>query len=157
LDPIAMGIFLSSFLGGRVPLLSGRQRCGLVVVGASLWIAAGFAEPDFNQTGVLSLMLAYPAIALGCGTFLLAAIGMGPRPPRMSQWSVYLGRISYGLYVFHGAAITAAAAIVAAPLAPLVSFPLTLAVAHASYQWFEKPFLKLKPRFQYIPSEPVST
>lgn len=68
---------------------------------------------------------------------------------------VYLGRISYGLYVFHMVGQRSARAIldVLAPgPAPLLSFVvlalgITIALGALSYALLETPFLRLKTRF----------
>jgi peptidoglycan/LPS O-acetylase OafA/YrhL len=72
---------------------------------------------------------------------------------------IYLGRISYGLYVYHGALIMMTIALFAwAPgwlqwlVCPTLSLGATLAISAASYRWFETPFLRLKARYQYIRS-----
>jgi peptidoglycan/LPS O-acetylase OafA/YrhL len=38
---------------------------------------------------------------------------------------------------------------------PALALAMTIGTAAASYEWFEKPFLKLKSRFQYVRSMPV--
>jgi peptidoglycan/LPS O-acetylase OafA/YrhL len=38
---------------------------------------------------------------------------------------------------------------------PALALMLTIGAAAASYQWFEKPFLKLKTRFQRVRSIPL--
>jgi peptidoglycan/LPS O-acetylase OafA/YrhL len=74
------------------------------------------------------------------------------------SWLVYLGRISYGLYVFHLLALALMMNVLSVPVLgiPLsfglrvtLSFLLTVALAIVSYSWLEKPFLKLKERFTY--------
>ena len=69
---------------------------------------------------------------------------------------VYLGRISYGLYVFHGAmyALTHWAGLRWQSRLP-VAFLLTLAVAALSYRYLERPFLRLKQRYARVESAPV--
>ncbi len=67
----------------------------------------------------------------------------------------YLGKISYGLYVYHYPIIWFVARIrdlglsepVTNALTALIAFPLTLLVASASYYLMEKPILNLKDRF----------
>jgi peptidoglycan/LPS O-acetylase OafA/YrhL len=76
------------------------------------------------------------------------------------QFPAYLpGRISYGLYVYHGVMILATLAIFASCpgwvkwlICPPLSLGATISVSAVSYRWFETPFLRLKARFQYIRS-----
>lgn len=72
---------------------------------------------------------------------------------------IYLGRISYGLYVFHGLALVLVVhACKSLPpsekwaLFPLLALAVTILLAAASYQWLELPFLRLKKRFQHVQS-----
>jgi peptidoglycan/LPS O-acetylase OafA/YrhL len=77
---------------------------------------------------------------------------------RPFSWLVYLGRISYGLYVFHllGLALVAKLIItgVGIPLGfeirVLLSFGLTVLLAAVSYRWLEQPFLRMKKRFSAV-------
>jgi peptidoglycan/LPS O-acetylase OafA/YrhL len=68
----------------------------------------------------------------------------------------YLGKISYGLYVYHFPVIWFVARIrdlgvsdeaIAKPLTLLISFPLTLLIASLSYRYIEQPILELKDRW----------
>jgi peptidoglycan/LPS O-acetylase OafA/YrhL len=71
---------------------------------------------------------------------------------------VYLGQISYGLYVFHiFAAVTVAhvAGSIWWPIRLPLTFGVTLACAALSYRWLEQPFLQFKARFTHIPSSPI--
>lgn len=69
---------------------------------------------------------------------------------------VYLGRISYGLYVFHGAAyaLTHWAGLQWSSRL-LFAFLLTLGVAALSYRYLERPFLRLKQRYARVESAPI--
>jgi len=91
-------------------------------------------------------------------TFLLAEQTIALHPfLRYGKWAVAssLGVISYGLYCYHGLALTLSSRIpgdvFAAPLArllfPVVLFLFTTFAAMASYRLFEKPFLALKHRY----------
>ena len=85
---------------------------------------------------------------------------------------VYLGRISYGLYLFHEliyflifstgrvwlTKLTYALHLAGwrNGLGTALAFCLTVLVAHTSYQLYEKPFLRLKSRFTIVPSRDES-
>lgn len=74
----------------------------------------------------------------------------------------YLGKISYGLYCFHGLVIAVIINVLqlggyvyppespwlALLVIPIVSLGLTVLVSHLSYRWFETPILRLKERFR---------
>ena len=74
----------------------------------------------------------------------------------------YLGKISYGLYCFHGLVIAVLinllqlagfqyppiSPFVALVLFPVTSLGLTILLAHFSYRWFELPILNYKNRFR---------
>jgi peptidoglycan/LPS O-acetylase OafA/YrhL len=160
LDPLACGILISVLVhsGQRNPLEGFRTI--LMLAGIGCWLVAsfsGFNQPDATS---ISVVLAYVLIALGAGAFILAVIGL--RESRfVNPWLVYLGRISYGLYIFHATVLTILVVLLAGlphwirwPLYPILGLAVTILIAAASYQWFESPFLRLKRHFQYIRSAP---
>jgi peptidoglycan/LPS O-acetylase OafA/YrhL len=74
---------------------------------------------------------------------------------------LYLGKISYGLYVFHSVGLTLAGHLIfphrlSTPLLRAsVGLPITIGLAAISYRYLEAPFLRLKERFTHIQSRPV--
>lgn len=80
---------------------------------------------------------------------------------------VFLGKISYGLYVYHllgiylGFMVVKKLTILAGIFHSnnlaffIVSLCITVAAAIGSYQLIEKPFLKYKKRFEIIASRPA--
>ena len=119
----------------------------------SFFYAEHYAEAHPQAAGGEDLM--FLAVAI-----LLSVIG-SQHSLLKNQQLLYLGKISYGLYVIHEFAHFCAIRLVHAstPLMVLVQsgagLVLTILLAAASYRWLESPFLKLKERFSHVQSRPV--
>jgi peptidoglycan/LPS O-acetylase OafA/YrhL len=171
IDPIAVGILIA-----LLPALNlGRGlRLLLFLVGIASWgFAAGYCGIPFEHS-TLKISLGFPAIALGSGAFLLATLGTKSLNPksRLIGTLMYLGKISYGLYIYNTIATNTVHLLqfrgalrlhvlgswslwTESFLAILISFGLNVALAAASYRWLESPFLRLKERFARVPSRAV--
>jgi peptidoglycan/LPS O-acetylase OafA/YrhL len=117
---------------------------------------------DMPLTSGVQLCLGYLAVGLGCAAFLLGALSLEDR--FVPKPVAYLGKISYGLYLFHAISLALVRSAVSRfelgvwitniPFVA-ISLALTIAVSHLSYQYLEKPFLKLKERFTIVKSRPI--
>ena len=153
LDPIALGAILAFALNGRAPKIRNALRVGLCLIAFASWmLIARF----FGQDGPTSVV-SYVVSALASVALLIAVLRKDAPallvPPL--SWIVYLGRISYGLYVFHlfALAVVMQAAIpLSFQVRVLSAFVLTVALAAVSYTFLEKPFLRVKKRFSRISS-----
>lgn len=154
LDPIALGAILAFVLGGRAPQIKNVFR--ILMLGLAL-VSFLFVAKYLDQDGPTSIAT-YSVTALASVMLLIAVLRSDARllsfPP--FTWLVYLGRISYGLYVFHLLAIALVQQVLFIPLLGvqvnyeirlLLSFGLTVLLATVSYAFLEQPFLKLKERF----------
>ena len=115
----------------------------------------------FRHTGASlpGVVIGYAMVLAGCVAFFLAFVGA---PLRAPGWMVYLGRISYGLYVVHGFTIGVEAAVLARvwtsgryifiPFAHLLTLAPTILIAMLSFRYLEQPILKFKERFTYVKS-----
>jgi peptidoglycan/LPS O-acetylase OafA/YrhL len=115
------------------------------------------------------LMFTYPLVGIGTALIIysLTQGGMGFVSSLFRNgWLAYLGKISYGLYVYHKLGIFLANRITNQFLSPerllmhpvaglLLSFVITVLISALSYQLLEKPFLKLKERFAVIHTRPA--
>jgi peptidoglycan/LPS O-acetylase OafA/YrhL len=137
---------------------------------ATYGLHAAFVETSDNPGG-WSLVSGYALGALGSVLILIAFLGMESK--LLPGWAVYLGRISFGLYVYHDFALSMIRHIPLEflglnkiPYYPLqlfltavwstaIPFGLTLLMAAVSYRYFETPFLKLKKRHMVIESQPI--
>jgi peptidoglycan/LPS O-acetylase OafA/YrhL len=115
------------------------------------------------------LMITYPLVGIGTSLIIysLTQGGVGIISSLLQNRRLaYLGKISYGLYVYHKLGIFLANRmtkphldsdrLVAYPaMVLLLSFVITVAISAVSYGLLEKPFLKLKERFAVIQSRPA--
>lgn len=129
------------------------------------WLPAGLAltccATIFNPPPSLYTVFGYTIAAAGCTAMVAGSQApMFARSPLAWAPMRYLGKISYGFYVFHIAALVIAGKAVGLVGAPAwIAFPaglgLTIASAALSYAVYEKPFLRLKERFEQVKARPV--
>jgi peptidoglycan/LPS O-acetylase OafA/YrhL len=149
LDAIAAGALIALFLRGGVPRLSQVQRILLFAGGFMVWVLPA----RYSQYLIYPDVASYPLIVAGGVMMLLAVLGSRFSNPVL----VYLGRISYGLYVWHVLALALVSLVLKkySPLHALAGFAVTILLSAISYRWLEQPFLKLKKRFTHVASRPV--
>lgn len=161
LEHFALGGWLAST---TLPFLHPGRKCLLLAASAALFLLAshGMAAPASPL-----LVCSYSLSALACAGLLAASLDTG-----WLQWAplVYLGRISYGLYVFHLPTLRTVEFFVfggkypnpqwfptleTSLLATALAFLLNIAVASMVFEFYEKHFLKLKGRFTRVLSGPT--
>ena len=108
---------------------------------------------------LLTYNVKWPMLALGVGAGLLYVL---TRPPQMLQWGwlVWIGKVSYGVYVLHSCfGSWLHDHFPAGPVVFVLQLALTLPVAALSWYLFESPILKQKWRWPMPrrPRAPVST
>jgi peptidoglycan/LPS O-acetylase OafA/YrhL len=161
LDPIAAGILVAAALRGGIPNFSLGTRFSMLVAGtiplalvASYW---KIHEPERLEW--IPTLVGFPVVALSCTLIMLAVLGVALRMPRSL---LYLGKISYGLYVYHALGNVLSNMLspvhnsfIQLALRPAAALAITMLLASISYAFLETPFLKLKKRFAHIDSRPV--
>ncbi len=169
-DSFLIGILLA-FLSASGHLDSLKSGSWQGMTAAALGVFACAAATSFPNLEAASwhTLWQYPAISLGFGLILLSlCIDAGGRLSRFlaNPVFVWLGRISYGLYVYHFLAIYGMRKVLGKLeeagilfgtwetwfmhfLGSLVS---VIVVSAVSYRYLEKPFLKLKTRFELVHS-----
>jgi peptidoglycan/LPS O-acetylase OafA/YrhL len=161
LDPIALGILIALF-GHKLPSFTRLQRVALLCGGIVTWVAVyafTVTSPTLKFT-TWRMAVGHPFTALASAAVLLSVLG-ARHPFLRNGVLLYLGKISYGLYVLHEFAHFCAIRLVhaSAPLGvvaqSIVGLALTTLLAAASYRWLESPFLRLKERFAHVQSRPV--
>lgn len=163
IDAFAFGAYLSRYsiprakeqffvLLGLLPIIGyATQYIATGEIGAiSAFGFPIFLGPAYQFIWGYSLLNYFFAVTL----YIVAREGMFNR---FLDWKPmqYLGKISYGLYVYHFPIVWFAGRIrdfgvpesLAKMLIALIAFVATLLIASASYHWMEKPLLNLKDRF----------
>jgi peptidoglycan/LPS O-acetylase OafA/YrhL len=160
LDAFAVGILLACwFQKGIAPFTSTSRKTLMALGGLGLLATTRF----FHVAPIVSHPAAWEfALRAVCVGLVLSAVlqplGLA-RGLFSSPGMVFLGRISYGLYVFHLLAILVAGKVIGTePGFPWrragLALAFTLLAASVSYFALEKPFLKWKLKFTYITSRP---
>ena len=137
---------------------------GILFFAGLLWVPGWHQAILFYGSAGLAAAMLWAVLSSS-----LLSVPLGWRP------IAYLGRISFGLYVFHRLsmyladflipqiydrdAVTANGWVMADTglwaQGFIIVFLITVGFAALSYQFLEKPFLKLKTRFEYIEGRPV--
>jgi peptidoglycan/LPS O-acetylase OafA/YrhL len=164
----ALGTATAVILRGRVPRLSRMVRWGLFVAGLLCMRAAQaavFTEDTVLPHSFVHIAPRYLVAMPGCLCLFFSLLQMSAG--RFQQPLIYLGKISYGLYVFHvmwlGVFRDLLAHFVGGRLNPLatqmttmaLALPATIVTGMVSYRYLESPFLRLKKRFTVIRSRPL--
>lgn len=165
----AGGMLLALALRGRRPTWHVAIRAGLLACAAGLWLLASIVcgiKADFPRSTVAQSLLGWPLVLAGAALMFVAMLGM---PRRFLPGPlIYLGRISYGLYLIHifffwlvydqfkpwlvHACAAAGLDAWRDDVGAAIAFAATVAVASVLYRTVEMPFLRLKRRFTFVPS-----
>lgn len=165
----ALGAFIAMVLHRRVIRLPSFVRLGMVVSGLLCFYAAA-RYIDAHGNGFGSFAPGYLLIQLGCLSLLLGVYEMRQPTSFMRRpygVIVWLGRISYGLYVFHILALhivgrafarvrggQLGSSLMGLLCEDVIVLATTVVFAAMSYYFLEKRFLRYKERFTVIRSRP---
>lgn len=174
LDAVGIGMLLATVPYTWFAALKPLQRITLGAIGIACWaFANNYYLPLVAADTADQVIWSYPVAIAGAGAILAATIGVsgGEIKSLFGRALAYLGKISYGLYIYHGLGILLTLLFFSPfprhdtdPIGiqilkqagnSAISFGFTLCVGVCSYRWFETPFLKLKKRFTAVPSRPI--
>ncbi len=156
-EMFAAGILLAIFTANqRTWLTSTPARILLAAMVAGTWFVAEYYFKIMHEAllGPLRLCFGYAFVASSCALLIYALLGSTGWP----KWLVHMGKVSYGLYVFHMPALIFVRHLTFLKsfwLSEFLALLLTSILALLSYRFFETPFLRMKQRLEVIPSRPV--
>lgn len=156
----ADSLLLGTLLGALrpVPSHSVAARIALFAGGVAALFYGMFAPP-IDAPGLHQVYL-YSIVACGAAALTISALHepwlgfLASRPMR------YMGKISYGLYVFHFMGIEIGRRVAVKTdggwwVQAVAALLATMLLSVLSYELFERHFLKLKRRFETVHSRPV--
>jgi peptidoglycan/LPS O-acetylase OafA/YrhL len=167
----AAGAFAGIYLKPETFKISVVQRALLFFAAVASWVAAAarFHLQRAISPGSVELVAGYALVLAGTFLFFLAFANI--KAKHLPSPLLYLGRISYGLYVFHVLALELAlfaskrlldalgfngnSLLLSHSVAAVLALVMTIAAASTSYRFLEEPFLKLKERFTLVRSRPI--
>jgi peptidoglycan/LPS O-acetylase OafA/YrhL len=140
----------------RSPAFGGWQRTGMFGSGIALLVLATgrFDIKVVERVPAHLLIVGYEVMAVGVVLIFLAFLGAG-RGWQIPKSLTYLGKISYGLYVFHDISLVVCRSIAERyglnyAVRTASAAAMTLGLAMISYRYVEKPFLRAKDRFAVV-------
>lgn len=165
-DGLACGVLLATTLDGAMPRLTTAERATLALASLILLLAVASSLHLFDGPfTVAGVTFGWLLAAVACTGLVVSVLGSTSAwtAPLRSRLLVELGKISYGLYVWHQLGLLVGNRwFPAHATSPrqwaernVVGLALTVVLAAASYRWIERPFLRLKRRrFTVVPSRP---
>lgn len=165
----ALGALLALYLGAKERSFHRFSRLTMAFLGTACWLTASgvcrIKSPEVDPS-VLAMCIGYELVALGTVLIFLSFLGVPSR--YLPRFIIYLGKISYGLYVFHEIALSCTTAVrrlveselsgssilwaASVLLDRAGALALTITLAALSYRYLESPFLRMKQRFTLVRS-----
>lgn len=147
--PLRADAFLLGCLAGLIRI---RPQGWLFFLGVAIVCTVALFPPVGSNNAYD--VFGYTIIAVGSVMLILGATKI---PLLGSPFISYLGKISYGIYVYHLAGLYVGDVLSDGKPVPLmvIAVGTTVGMAAISYRFLERPFLKLKTRFQIVQSRAV--
>jgi len=166
----AAGILCSVYLNGKQPQSNIFTRLLMFVLGVGCWLIASIVceiNADAPHLATIGQSVSgWILILIGVMLMFFSLLGISSK--YLPNPLIYLGRISFGMYVVHITIYWMIYRILKDELVLVsdkmglanwknelglvLAFMITVSFATLSYHFFEKPFLKLKNRFTLVPS-----
>lgn len=153
-DTRAVGLLLGSglALAASAGILPSSRRWVLTVRWLAVAGVIGLSVITYGKWDEFPMYGLYGfALADIIFTFVVAAVAVCPMPPwaRILEWRplVFIGTISYGLYLWHFTFALVLDEPLPWPVAVAVGVPLSFLFAWLSFRLIEKPALRLKVRY----------
>jgi peptidoglycan/LPS O-acetylase OafA/YrhL len=161
------GALLALALRKRTPQLPSLVRIMLFTVGVALLFAAQYVFHVKTGMSPASFpMLASGYLCANAGCIIIFLSFLGAQQLGKAKVLVYLGKISYGLYVFHWLVLRIVDRLAGrvwpheqgafeSLIKIVLGLALTIMISSLSYHFFEAPILRFKKRFEVVRTRPA--
>jgi peptidoglycan/LPS O-acetylase OafA/YrhL len=154
------GIIMATTPVERIKHIPTTLRAFSFISGLFTFFASSYylnSKSLLPATSGITLSSGYTLSAVGCILLFLSMWGLSAQLPK---WLVYLGKVSFGLYVFHALdmqiTLHAGSRFHINPvILRLLALPIAIVTAIVSYEYIEKPFLRLRTRFTNVQNRPL--
>jgi peptidoglycan/LPS O-acetylase OafA/YrhL len=163
LDSFAAGSLLYCLLRFKSKLLTNKNIFITLVLTAVAFIAAGLADNSFERAGYFMRNFGCTIAGIHFSTWFF--FGVKNNYPLLNmtfgnKFLIYIGKISYSLYVFHwfllilllpkiSNLVNFVTGINSMLISLTICFIVTFLISVLSYEYFEKPIIKMKRKFSY--------
>lgn len=157
LDPLAMGVLLAC---GSIFARELRRRWLWLLGAIALLVADELVLPVAHKTAI-SMTVGYFVASVGSTVIVKVAIGTRLAFGRLARAAAYLGKVSFGLYLWHWVVTRFVSHWLPGTqlsrymVRASISLAISILVAVVSYEYYEKWFVSLKNRFTYVTSRPA--
>ena len=145
------GMLIAVCLHQRNYAVKNVYRVLMIALAGTIAYATASLHTADRSISAVSLITEFSTMALACSLLLLALYRCEWKFPK---WMISLGKISYGLYVFHAFSMGLFSTFLKGThlhdyVLRAASLSLTIVLAQLSYRFIEKPFLRLKNGFSF--------
>lgn len=164
-DSLLSGVLLALVMPPGLSGPRGQRVAGALQVPVALILLTLLLWPGLARGPVAMRVWGYVPFWLAAMALIaVLVLGQGAVSQLLAhRWLVWLGRISYGLYMVHELTLEGIRRLFEfigwfpnrEAIQSLCAFALTVAVAAASYYGLERPFLRLKHGWTRVPSRPI--
>jgi peptidoglycan/LPS O-acetylase OafA/YrhL len=151
-----LGALMALWSEDHSPALRTAARIGLAAISAVCFAVAALLQPRAHVIDPGALTYNVIALFSAAGVVCLFRASLGAPRAWFPPWLLFLGRITYGLYIFNFFCVYLARKSCRGHVSLVYELALTvglnLAFALAMYYLIERPFLRLKTRFEIVRS-----
>lgn len=151
-----LGALLALWVEKHPAAMKRRTRIGAFLLGCVLYFVAAMFDPRSHSFHASLFNLNFVFACSAVASLLLFRAFLGADARYFPKWLIFLGKISFGLYIFDFLSGYLARTICRGRVHIFYELPLTLLldIAMAMTTWFllERPFLRIKSRFEVVQS-----